>query len=106
MMFTSQRWNLGVHHLALDHEAARARRHPGQAVFEFMLMLPIFVAIILLVVDFSVWMFAHISVSNAAREGARYAAVRCPPSNTCGDGAAIKTRVVDRDGRIGITTSE
>jgi Flp pilus assembly protein TadG len=64
-------------------------------VFEFVLVLPVFVALLLLAFDFGLWMHAHVSVANAAREGARYAAVRCG-STSCGNDTPIIQRVRDR----------
>jgi hypothetical protein len=74
-------------------------RHPGQAVFEFTIVLWIFVAVFLLAVDFAVWMSAHVSAQNAAREGARFAAMACGGVG-CTDGSAIQNRVKERGGYI------
>jgi len=74
------------------------RREEGQAVFEFVLILPFFVFFLLLLIDFGIMMYEYVSVSNAVREGARYGAVNC------GDGACtaaeVATRVTDRSGGI------
>jgi hypothetical protein len=67
-------------------------------VFEFVLMLPIFFGFILLAVDFGVWMHAQVAIANAAREGARYAAL-CGV-NACVDGTPIKNRVLLRSSGI------
>ncbi len=89
----------------------RARCHPvplprrGQAVFEFLLVFPVFIAFLLLAVDFGVWMFANVAIANATREGARFAAVRCTAS-TCSDGTSIKTRVTSRSSNIVKSESE
>lgn len=53
------------------------RREEGQAAFEFVLILPIFLLFVLLLVDFGILMFEYVAVSNAAREGARYGSVNC-----------------------------
>ena len=55
-------------------------RQEAQAGFQFMLALPFFIAFFLLVVDFGITMYEYVSVSNAVREGARYAAVNCRPT--------------------------
>ncbi len=82
--------------LTIAHRIDRnAHRPRGQAVFEFTLIIPVLIGFILLAVDFGVWMYANVSIANAVREGARFAAVRCGTS-TCGDGALIKQRVVTR----------
>ncbi len=57
------------------------RREEGQSALEFVLILPIFVAAFLLVVDLGMLMYQYVSISNAVREGARFGAV------TCGDGS-------------------
>lgn len=76
----------------------------GQAAFEFLLMLPMFVLFMLLIVDLGMAMYEYVSVSNAAREGARYASVNCG-SGTC-TAANVQQRAVDRMGGITIPTSE
>lgn len=60
----------------------------GQAAFEFLLILPLFILFILLLVDFGIVMYGYVSVANASREGARYAAVNC------GDGSCSAAEVV------------
>jgi Flp pilus assembly protein TadG len=73
-------------------------KRPGQAVFEFVLVLSIFIAFIMMVVDFSLWMYAQASVANAAREGARYAAVLCGSSCNGTQLTTLRQRVLDRSG--------
>jgi len=65
----------------LSRERARVRRvtsarahHPGQALVEFALILPVLLMLTLGVVDFSRIFFAQIALANAVREGALYAA--------------------------------
>lgn len=53
------------------------KQDDGQAAFEFLLMLPIFVLFLLLVVDLGMAMFTYVTISNGVREGARYASVNC-----------------------------
>ena len=57
--------------------AVKRGRQPGQATFEFVLLLPVYVAFLLLLVDFGLLTYHFIAISNAVREGARYAAVNC-----------------------------
>ncbi|MEZ4503841.1 MAG: pilus assembly protein [Dehalococcoidia bacterium] len=73
------------------------RRDEGQAAFEFLLMLPLFFLFVLLMVDLGVMMYQYVSISNAAREGARYAAVNCDGNCTASE---VQNRVVDRSGGI------
>lgn len=75
---------------------AVSRREEGQAGFEFLLMLPIAFVFFLMVLDFGVTMYKYVSVTNAVREGARWAAVNCG-SGTC-TASAVQTRVVARSG--------
>lgn len=71
---------------------ARLRRgESGQSAFEFVLVLPIFIIFMLLIVDLGILMYEYVSVSNAVREGARYASVNCPSQDPV-------THVVDPSG--------
>ena len=74
------------------------RGEAGQTSLEFVLILPIVVLFSLLVVDLSVLMYHYVSISNAAREGARFGAV------SCGDGECtddqVKDRIIARSGGI------
>jgi len=75
------------------------RRENGQATFEFVLILPIFILFLLLLVDFGIMMYEYVSVSNAVREGARYGAVNCGAGGAC-DAGEVAARVIDRSGGI------
>jgi Flp pilus assembly protein TadG len=74
------------------------REDRAQAAFEFLLILPYFVLFVVLLIDFGILMYEYVSVSNASREGARYA------SDNCGDGSCVasevQTRVAQRSGGI------
>jgi hypothetical protein len=76
------------------------RRRPAQAAFEFVVVLWIFMAFFLLAVDLAVWMHAHVSAANAAREGARFAALGCPPAGGCSDGTLIEQRIKQRSSNL------
>ncbi len=60
----------------------------GQNLVEFALVLPIFLILVFGIIDFGMGFHAWITVTNAAREGARIGAVGA-------DSATIQTRVVD-----------
>ncbi len=60
--------------LALTGLPHPARDESGQSLAEFALVLVIFMLIVLGIVDLSRAVFAHNTIANAAREGARYAA--------------------------------
>jgi Flp pilus assembly protein TadG len=64
------------------HAAVPPRRRHGQSVVEFALVLPIFLALLLMAVDFGRLFFTYIQVSNAAREAAAYGATQ--PTDTVG----------------------
>jgi len=67
---------------------ARRKRRRGQALVEFALVLPVFLLLLLIAVDFGRLFFSYIEINNAAREGASYAA----QSPT--DATGIQTHVV------------
>jgi len=67
---------------------ARRRREGGQALVEFALVVPVFLILLLGIVDFGWALRSWITVTNSAREGARMGAVGA----TCDD---IKQRAVD-----------
>jgi Flp pilus assembly protein TadG len=76
----------------------RGRRERGQALVEFAFVVPIFLVLVLGVVDFGWALRSWITVTNSAREAARYGAVGA----TCDD---IKQRAVDTSADL-LTTSD
>jgi len=85
--------------------ANRRSGEQGQAAWELILILPLFVLVMLVLIDFGLWMYQWVSVANAVREGARYGAVTCAFANQCGSTpsqvvSAIKQRVLNRSGGI------
>ncbi len=66
-------------------------------------MFPIFVGLLLAIFDTGVLMYEYVSVANAAREGARYAAANCStaaaPNSDC-TAAKVQSRVIARSGGI------
>jgi hypothetical protein len=74
---------------ALFHRRPSSRTR-GQALLEFALVLPIFLALLFMIVDFGRVVWATGSLSSAAREGARYAIVHGgTASNPCPVGPAV-----------------
>jgi hypothetical protein len=74
------------------------RPHDGQGLVEFALVLPIFIAILVGMVDIGRAVWANNSIANAAREAARYATIHggskenpCPvgPPVTTGPNATV-----------------
>ena len=69
---------------------SRHIRSRGQALLEFALVLPIFLSLLFLIVDFGRVVWATNSLANAAREGARYAIVHGgSASNPCPVGPSV-----------------
>jgi len=67
----------------------------GQSLVEFALVLPILVILIFGIIDFGMGLRSYISLTNATREGARFAAVGNVPGSYPGDctGTVNKTVV-------------
>jgi Flp pilus assembly protein TadG len=53
----------------------RRRRERGQGLLEYALVLPLLMLFILVLIEFSIVMWSYSTISNAAREGARAAAI-------------------------------
>jgi Flp pilus assembly protein TadG len=87
------------------HHLRRRSRSRGQGLVEFALVLPIFLVILIGMVDLGRTIWANNSVANAAREAARFAAVHggscedlsstgCGTSNYCPVGPAVSTAAI------------
>lgn len=80
----------------------RARRkngEKGQALVEFTLLVPIFLLLLFAIVDFGMGFYSWITVTNAAREGARLGAVHAPlnvASSPCFGKASLNQCIEDR----------
>jgi Flp pilus assembly protein TadG len=53
------------------------RRQRGQSLAEFALVMPIFLVLVMGIVDFGMGLKSWISITNAAREAARWGAIHC-----------------------------
>lgn len=74
----------------------KQRRERGQSLVELAFALPIFLVLVFGIIDFSLGLKSWITITNAAREGARYAAVTC--GQAADDGAVIaKTEEASAD---------
>lgn len=92
------------------------RQHQkGQATLELALVLPIFMILILGVFEIALLFFTSVSVANASREAARYAATSgCPSSTTCADAekqyfedcTGIKNRAISKAPGIGLKADD
>jgi Flp pilus assembly protein TadG len=56
------------------------RTEKGQAMVEFALVLPLLIALLCGIIDFGWLYYNQIALSNAAREGARYAVIHYDPA--------------------------
>lgn len=91
---------------------ASTRSHlKGQATLELALVLPVFLILILGVFEIAFLFFYNVSVANASREAARYAASSgCPSSTACidtdvhyyQDCTGIKNRAISKAPGIGL----
>jgi Flp pilus assembly protein TadG len=62
----------------------RMRDEDGAVAVEFVLLLPVLIVILFGIISFGVAFWKMEIYVSAAREGARYAAVRCAPDSTTG----------------------
>jgi Flp pilus assembly protein TadG len=77
----------------LSPRRKRGRGERAQGLVEFALILPVFLIVVFAVVDFGLGLRAWITITNSAREGARFAAVSCATAGA--DPDAVKLRAVD-----------
>lgn len=77
-----------------DHSQDRGSR--GQALVEFAIVLPVMLLVLLLAVDFGRLFFTYISVHNAAREGAFFAATHAGDSDYEADAFAAAVAAAAR----------
>ena len=91
---------------ALTRQKRRGRHQRGQSLVEFALVIPLFLVLVFGIIDFGLGLKSWITITNAAREGARYAAVTC--GETTGDAAVIaKTEdaAADLAGDVDVTVT-
>lgn len=72
----------------------KSKRENGQAMVEFVLVLPIFLLIICMILDFGWLFFNYISVENAARNAARIA---CVEYTECCYDSVNKTPILEKE---------
>lgn len=80
------------------------RSGQGQATVEFALTVPLILMLLLGALDFGRALTAHVTVSNAAREGLRYAARA--PSPTADVAAVVRARSAPLDTTLLVVTTE
>jgi Flp pilus assembly protein TadG len=82
--------------MLVDRIRSRTRRQDGAVAVELMVVAPILIVILFAIVQFGLIWAALENYVSAAREGARYAAVRCEPDSSTGcTNALIATRVTN-----------
>ena len=59
-------------------DAGKRPSAAGQSLVEFSLISPILIVLIFGIIDFGIGFYSWITITNAAREGARIAAIRAP----------------------------
>jgi Flp pilus assembly protein TadG len=74
--------------------SSRRMRERGQSLLEFAFVVPIFLLVVMAVVDFGVGLKSWIQITNAAREAARYGAINCGLGDI--DGTPVADLVEDR----------
>jgi Flp pilus assembly protein TadG len=71
----------------LPFRRRHGRKSRGQSVVEFALVMPVFMLLLLVAVDFGRLFFSYVQISNATREGAAYAAAA--PTDLVGIRSAV-----------------
>ena len=83
-----------------------SRRYGGQAVVEFALSLPVLLLLILGVLDAGRGVIAAVSINNAAREGARYAALHLHDGTCSSLNCQTEAHAVVSNSALGIDISQ
>ena len=80
------------------------RKERGQSLVALAFALPIFLILVMGIVDFGWGLKSWISSTNAAREAARFGAVNCSADNATT--LEVQQRAVDTATRLGLTISD
>jgi Flp pilus assembly protein TadG len=67
----------------------------GQSLAEFVMVLPIFLLLVFAIMDFGMGFSAWLTITNSAREGARFGAVRAPPGGACDNNPSTPATNID-----------
>jgi Flp pilus assembly protein TadG len=67
----------------------------GQSLAEFVMVLPIFLILVFSIIDFGMGFHAWLTVTNSAREGARFGAVRAQPGGACDNDPSTQATNID-----------
>lgn len=82
----------------------KQRKERGQSLVELAFALPIFLILVMGIVDFSWGLKSWISATNAARESARYGAINC--SSGAATTTDVEQRAIDTATGLGLTASD
>ncbi len=80
------------------------RRQRGQSLVEMAFVLPLFLVIVLAIVDFGLGIKSWISVTNSAREAARYGAVYCATGDA--NESDVIQRAIDTAPTLGLVAAD
>jgi Flp pilus assembly protein TadG len=89
----------------VDARPRSRTRSLGQAVVEFALIIPVFMLLLLVAVDFGRVFFTYIQLNNAAREGAAYAALNPTTDNATLTTAALRESNVQAQSGEGLVAA-
>jgi Flp pilus assembly protein TadG len=89
----------------LRGRTARLPRRRGAAIFEFTIVCMFLLMMLLGVIDFGRFLYVRQLITNAAREGARYATVHVNDKTTAEIQAYVKTVLVGQDRQLDATIS-
>ncbi len=90
--------------LSSDRTRTGRRKERGQSLVEFALIIPIFFILVLGIIDFGMALRSYITLTNAAREGARVGVVCQGGTSTSASTAAI-AQVVHSGGALDLTSA-
>lgn len=87
-----------THSMKAAHEARRRRRNRGSTVVEFALTIPLFMTLLIGMLEYGYWFYVALSATSAAREGAR----QCTLVSLGECGSCDPTAARDYMGAIGL----
>lgn len=82
--------------IKMDDRGSQADRQQGQALLEFAFVIVLLLFVLLGIIDFARLFFAYATMSNGAREGARFGIIAPPASAELGTLECDDAAIVDR----------
>ena len=80
------------------------RKERAQSLVEMAFVLPVFLVLVMGVIDFSWGLKSWISITNAAREAARFGAIYCSSGDETA--ATVEQRAIDTATGLGLTAAD